>query len=168
MLPAISADDRALAGQRAVRILRVAMLIGVVTVAAAAAVGPLLIPVVFGDSFQPSVTPFLWLLPGAIGYAAMSVTNSALLAAGSPGRSSVGPLVCLLTGIALDLALIPPFGASGAAAAATAAFTIGGITGLLLYRGRVRFAWRELLPGPADVRDLGAFASGALRRGRAA
>jgi len=124
------------------------------------------VPVVFGESFRPSVTPFLWLLPGVLGYTALSVPSSALLAAGSPGRSSVGPLVCMFIGVVLDVALIPPFGASGAAAAATAAFTAGGITAVLLYRQRVRFGWGELVPGPADARVVWSFVAGVVRRGR--
>ncbi|HYU61680.1 MAG TPA: oligosaccharide flippase family protein [Solirubrobacterales bacterium] len=168
MLPAISSEDRAMAHWRVMRILRAATLIGVAAMAAAAAVGPWLIPIVFGDAFQPSVAPFLWLLPGVIGYSAMIVTNSALLAVGSPGRSSVGPLVCLVVGVALDLALIPSFAASGAAAAATGAFMAGGVTGLLLYRGHVRFAWRELIPRPKDARETWSFATGLVRRLRAA
>lgn len=167
MLPAISSENRGLDSERTLRILRAATLISLIAVIAAAAVAPLLIPVVFGEPFRPSVIPFLWLLPGAIGYSAMSVTNAALLAAGSPGRSSIGPLVSLVASIVLDVALIPPFGASGAAAAATAAFTLGGITGVVLYRRSVSFAWPELIPRPDDLRELLSFASGLVRRGRA-
>ena len=168
MLPAISTGDRTIASERALRIIRASMLIGFATMLVAAVFGPVVIPFVFGEPFQPSVAPFLWLLPGVIGYSAVSVTNSALLVAGSPGRSSVGPLVCLVAGVAMDLALIPPFGASGAAAAATAAFTAGGITGIFLYRGRVHFGWRELTPGLEDVRDAWSFTTGLMRRGRTA
>ena len=45
---------------------------------------------------------------------------------------------------ALDLVLIPRFGASGAAAAASAAFLAGGCTALLVFRRRSPFAWRAL------------------------
>lgn len=172
MLPVISSEVASgadkMATDRTLRILRAAVLIGAAAVVVAAVAGPLLLPLVFGEPFRPSVSPFLWLLPGVIGYSAMSVTNGALLATGSPGRSSAGWLVCLATGIALDLVLIPAHGATGAAIAATVAFTVGGIIGVLLYRGRARFAWRELVPGPADARQIWDFAVGLARRGRPA
>jgi len=166
MLPAISATDSAMAPGRALRVLRVTMLIGVATMLVAALLGPPLIPLVFGEPFDPSVEPFLWLLPGVVGYSAMSVTTSALLAAGSPGRSSVGPVISLVVGIALDLILIPELDATGAAIAATAAFAAGGTTGLLLYRHTAGFAWSGLLPRADDLRDIRSFAAGLVRRAR--
>jgi hypothetical protein len=55
-------------------------------------------------------------------------------------------------GFVLDLALIPAFGASGAAAAASAAFLAGGATVAFLYRRRTRgFAWSEIVPTGRDV-----------------
>jgi O-antigen/teichoic acid export membrane protein len=166
MLPAISAGDSAIASGRALRVLRVAMVIGVATMVVAAVLGPALLPLVFGEAFDPSVEPFLWLLPGVLGYSAMSITTSALLAARSPGRSSVGPVVCLLVGLGLDLVLIPAFDATGAAIAATCAFSAGGLTGLVLYRRTAEFAWRALLPRADELRDVGTSAAGLVRRRR--
>jgi O-antigen/teichoic acid export membrane protein len=168
MLPAISAADSATAPGRALRVLRVTVLIGVATMVIAALLGPPLLPLIFGEPFDPSVGPFLWLLPGVVGYSAMSFTTSALLAAGSPGQSSVGPAVSLLVGIGLDLVLIPALDATGAAIAATSAFAAGGMTGLVLYRRTAEFAWRALLPRAGDLRDVGAFAAGLVRRRRPA
>lgn len=111
----------------------------------AALVGPLLIPLAFGDAFEASVTPFLWLLPGAFGFAATAVFSYALVAGSAPGRSSIGPLVSLAVGIALDLVLIPRFGASGAAAAASIAFLAGGGAVIAVFRRGNPFAWRSLL-----------------------
>ena len=62
------------------------------------------------------------------------VFSNALVGSSSPGLSSLGPIVSLALGFGLDLALIPPFGASGAAAAASAAFLAGGATALVTYR----------------------------------
>ena len=65
----------------------------------------------------------------------------------------------LVVGIGLDLVLIPRFGASGAAAAASAAFLAGGCTGLLVFRHRSPFAWRSLwLPRRSDLAVFGALA----------
>ena len=99
----------------------------------------------FGQAFDDSSEPFLWLLPGALGFVALSLFSSALLASGAPRRSSAGPVVSLVVGIALDLLLIPRMGATGAAVAATAAFLSGGATALVLYQMRDRFAVRALV-----------------------
>jgi O-antigen/teichoic acid export membrane protein len=100
----------------------------------AAAIGPWLFPVVFGSAFEASAAPFLWLLPGALGFVALAIFSNALVAASAPGLSSYGPLVSLAVALVLDFALIPPFGATGAAAAATTGLLAGGATALVLYR----------------------------------
>jgi O-antigen/teichoic acid export membrane protein len=154
LLPTIAREAGDRAGERTLRVFRSASLVALVTLVVAAAAGPTLLPLAFGHAFRPSVRPFLWLLPGVLGYAAMSIFTSALLAMSSPGLSSFGPLSAALSGLALDLALIPRFGASGAAAAATGAFVIGGVTALVLFRRRSPFPWRHLLPRPDDVGAL--------------
>ena len=69
----------------------------------------------------------------------------------------------LVVGIALDLVLIPRYGASGAAAAASAAFLAGGFAALIVFRRRNPFAWRALLlPRRSDLAVFRALA-GPLR-----
>ena len=120
-------------------------LLTLVAVGVGSVLGPLLLPLVFGAPFEASVAPFLLLLPGAIGYLALAVFSSALLASGAAGRSSLGPVVSLGLTCILDVVLIPWYGASGAAAAAAAGCVLGGATSLFLYRGLARFAWRSLI-----------------------
>jgi O-antigen/teichoic acid export membrane protein len=157
------------AGLRAEQALRAFRSVAVVTTVAAlvgALLGPVLLPLVFGAAFDDSVTPFLWLLPGALGFAAIVVFSNALVAGSSPGWSSAGPLVSLVVGIALDLILIPRFGATGAAAAASAAFLAGGLVSLVAFRRRSPFPWRLLLqPRRSDLSVLRALA-GPLRAAR--
>ena len=109
--------------------------------------------------------PFLWLLPGTFGFAASAVFSNALVGSSSPGLSSVGPLVSLTVGFALDLALIPQYGATGAAAAASAAFLAGGAVALISLPCAVSpFAWRALLvPHRGDLDVLAALAGPLLR-----
>lgn len=112
-------------------------------IVAAIVLGVPLLPIVFGSGFTASQDPFLLLLPGAIGYVALGVFSSALVAS-APGLSSVGPLVSLVVGIALDLVLIPAYGASGAGAAASAAFLAGGVASLVIHQRRTSFRLRSL------------------------
>jgi O-antigen/teichoic acid export membrane protein len=93
-----------------------------------------------------------------------AIFTNALVASSAPGLSSLGPLAALVVGLALDFVLIPPFGASGAAVAASSAFLVGGITALLAYRTRERFRWREVaLPRRGDLDILRALVAGVQR-----
>jgi O-antigen/teichoic acid export membrane protein len=133
---------------------------------ASAVLAPPLIPIVFGASFHASVTPFLLLLPGLIGFTAMIVFSNALVASSLPGQSSVAPAICFVVGAALDFALIPFFGASGAAAAASAAYAAGGLSALVVYRRRAPFRLLELVvPKPGDFAVLRTLAPAPARRG---
>ena len=146
---------RAYPADRAARVLRAFRAVALLTLSGtlvAALLGPPLIPLVFGEAFDGSVAPFLWLLPGAIGFVALAIFSNALVASSAPGRSSAGPLVSLALGLLLDLVLIPPYGATGAAAAAAGGLLAGGATALVLYRGLERFPPRDLfLPQPGDL-----------------
>ena len=134
---------------------RSALFVMLASLLASAVLAPPLIPVVFGSSFTASVTPFLLLLPGLVGFTAMIVFSNALVASSLPSLSSVAPAVCFVVGVALDFALIPFFGASGAAAAASVGYLAAGLTALLVYRRRAPFHWIELVvPKPGDFAVL--------------
>ena len=149
----IAAIARASDTVRAEQTLRTFRLLFVVTAAGclAAVLAAPLIPLIFGPAYDDSVVPYLLLLPGAMGFAASGVFSSALLSSSRPALSSIGPLVALVSGVVLDLALIPPFGASGAAAAATSAFVAGGLVAIVAYRRTEPFGLRELVPRRADL-----------------
>jgi O-antigen/teichoic acid export membrane protein len=134
---------------------RSALFVMIASLLASAVLAPPLIPIVFGPSFHASVTPFLLLLPGLVGFTAMIVFSNALVASSLPSLSSVAPAVCFVVGVALDFVLIPFFGASGAAAAASAGYLAAGLTALLVYRRRVPFHLIELVvPKPGDFAVL--------------
>jgi O-antigen/teichoic acid export membrane protein len=166
LLPLIARTEPARRGEETLRAFRSVVFVTAAGVAAAALLGPVILPAVFGDPFQESVGPFLWLLPGTFGFAASAVFSNALVGSSSPGLSSLGPMVSLVVGIGLDLALIPPFGATGAAAAASAAFLAGGATALVTYRRVSPFTWRALLvPRRGDLDVLKALAGPLMRIG---
>jgi O-antigen/teichoic acid export membrane protein len=164
LLPALARDRALAATERTLRAFRSTLVLTLASIAATGAFGWFLIPVLFGPEFRDSVGPFLWLLPGALGYAALSIFTDALLAARAPGLSSVSRAVALGAGLALDLALIPVFGASGAAAAASAAFLAGGATAAALYRRANRFRWSQIVPTHRDVVFLRLVAARAVPR----
>ena len=164
LLPLVAGSEEERRLERTLRAFRSAWLVTLASVLGAALVVPPLLPRVFGADFEASVNPFLLLLPGALGAVAMIVFSNALLASSYPSLSSVPPLISFVLGLTLDIVLIPPFGASGAAAAASAAFLAGGVTALAIYRARVPFPLRELgLPRSGDLEVLHALAAPLLR-----
>ncbi len=136
------------------RIARVLLVLTSATIVVAAVGGWLLIPVVFGHNYADSVGPFLWLLPGTIGYLFLRVFSSSLLASGSPARSSLGSAAALVTGVCFDFVLIPIYGAPGAAIAATLAFFVGGLVATTAHRRAVGYVWRDLVPRRSDMRFI--------------
>jgi O-antigen/teichoic acid export membrane protein len=164
LLPLIARTEPARRGEETLRAFRSVAFVTAAGVVVAALIGPVLLPAVFGDAFEESVGPFLWLLPGTLGFAASSVFSNALVGSSSPGLSSLGPMVSLVVGLGLDLVLIPQFEATGAAAAASAAFLAGGATALATYRRVSPFTWRALLvPHRGDLDVLMALAGPLLR-----
>ena len=163
LLPTVARERGLTSVERTLRTFRSAIVLSLASIAVAAALGWLAIPLVFGSEYRDSVAPFMWLLPGALGYTALSIFTNSLLASSAPGLSSLGSLTALGAGVALDLALIPAFGASGAAAAASVAFLAGGATVAAMYRRRTAgFGWAEVMPTAADVEFLGRVAARVL------
>jgi len=80
------------------------------------------LPLLFGQEFQPAVVPACLLLVGLAVEGAAAVASAYLWGAGRPGANSVGMGVGVVITIALDLLLIPRYGASGAAIASSAAY----------------------------------------------
>jgi O-antigen/teichoic acid export membrane protein len=168
LLPAVARSQDLTSVERTLRTFRPAAILSLASIVAAAALGWFAIPRVFGPAYRDSVAPFMWLLPGTLGYTALSIFSNSLLASRAPGWSSFGSLTALGAGLLLDLALIPSFGASGAAAAASAAFLAGGATVAILYWRRTGFGWRDVVPTGQDVGFLRLVAARVLSRDRAA
>jgi O-antigen/teichoic acid export membrane protein len=150
IVPVIARSVAAERVEVTLRVFRVLFVFALATITIGYACTPLL-PIIFGEDYEPSVEPYLWLLPGGLGYTALVVFSASLLASSKPGRSSLGPLAALVVGVALDFALIPPYGATGAAVAATAAFAAGGVVAATVYRTVARVVARLLLPRRSDL-----------------
>jgi O-antigen/teichoic acid export membrane protein len=117
----------------ALRLVGTLALLGVLAVAVT---GPVMITIGFGSAFRSALVPFFILLPGIWMLAYGNICGSVLSGKKRPGASSVLAGAAALLTVVLDLALIPPFGAIGAAVASTAAYSLFGISSLILV-GRV-------------------------------
>lgn len=85
----------------------------------------LLIPVLFGEAYRPSVGPFFILLPGLAAFTLAPVLSTYF--SGQLGRPTVSSLFAAMS-LTVDFVLvwvfIPPLGVSGAALASTIAYTL--------------------------------------------
>ena len=151
LLPVVATSAGEVGVDRTLRVFRIVMIITTVAVGVAALVGPVLLPIVFGAAYAGAVQPFLWLLPSAFGFAASAVFSTALLASGAPALSSLGPVISLVSGVALDLVLIPRLGATGAAIAASIALLAGGAAAATAYGLRAGLRPGALVPRREDV-----------------
>ena len=150
LLPVASAsrDGRTETALGTVRALLVVTATGIVV---AVVLGPTVIPALFGSGFEVSVTPFLLLLPAPLGFVLLATFGSALRGAMAPGRAAAADVTAAAVGLTLNLVLVPRHGASGAAAAASISFIVGGVYAMLAYRRLAGFDLRRLRPGRADL-----------------
>jgi O-antigen/teichoic acid export membrane protein len=119
----------------------------------------------YGERFRPALGPLLFLLPGVAAYSVVRVLGVDFSSRGRPGTPSVIAGLSLVITVALDLILIPRFGAIGAAAASTVAYSCSGALALLLYVRLTGTPLVELVaPTRADFRTAWRSAS---ERGRA-
>jgi O-antigen/teichoic acid export membrane protein len=100
----------------------------------AAALSPFAIPLIFGRAYAGSVAPFLILLPGIVIWSYMSVLSNSIAGMGYQMVNVRSALLCLALNVAGDLLAIPRFGANGAAAASTIAFSVTTLYTVLMYR----------------------------------
>ena len=163
LTPAIAQSDPRSSGARTPGLPDVSLLtvalgpVGLVT-------GPILLPIVFGQHNSGAVAPFMVLAASAVGWTTSVVLSSALLGAKASKPTSLGSLAALLVGVALDIALIPPYGALGAAIATAVGFAAAGLTSAYAFHRRFGGSTRAFLPGRAEVSTLVAAVRSALAR----
>jgi O-antigen/teichoic acid export membrane protein len=118
----------------------------------AGAVSPLVIPAVFGDGFEGSVLPFVWLLPGTVALAGNKILAAYVFSRGKPMINARIAIATLVVTVAADLLLIPAFDVSGAAAASSLAYCLSlGLTAIAYRRLSGGPIAGVLLPTRADV-----------------
>jgi O-antigen/teichoic acid export membrane protein len=162
LTPAIARSAPEEIAPRALQAFRIVTLLTVGSTLIGLALGPWLLPFVFGHRYHGSVPSFLVLAAGAVGWTTSVVLSSALLGARASRLSSIGSVAALLVGIALDIALIPPYGAIGAAIATTSGFVAAGIASAIAFSVRFDTPTREFVPGRADLAELAGFGRNAL------
>ena len=110
-----------------------------------AAVGKILFPFLYGESFDLMYSAFLWLSPGIL-----ALALQALLTAYYAGRDKVkynlyGALLALTVIVIADLILIPVFGANGAAMGSSLGYIVYAIFMFTVYKKDTGIAYPEFL-----------------------
>ncbi len=134
LIPRLAAADSEDAARITPMLCRNTLLVSALAATAIGAVSPLFVPVVFGDDFSDSVRPLLWLLPGTVALSGSKILAGYIFSQGRPGLNSLITIGSLVVTIVADLALIPPFGVSGAAVASSLAYGTHFGLALLAYR----------------------------------
>ena len=136
------------------RLIRETLLSGSLLALLAAATAPVLVPLIYGPAFAASVTPLLILLPGIVALSCGRIAMSDLMRRNLLERMAAISIAVMLLNLSLNLALIPAFGAVGAATASLVSYSVHAVLAIYVDRRAGGFAVRALIPGRADLRDL--------------
>ena len=122
LYPQFAREEPARAAARARRLIpKAGLLTAGVAVPLWLAAG-LVIPAVYGSAFGSAITPARIILLGLALEGVAAVISAFLYGVGRPGLNSWGMAAGLMATLALDILLIPRFGAVGAAAASAVAY----------------------------------------------
>jgi O-antigen/teichoic acid export membrane protein len=123
------------------------------------AVAGLVVPAIYSSAFAPVVAPFRWLLPGVFTLSVGKVVVAELLAREKPRYGLSASIVASLVNIAGSLILVPRIGISGAALAASLAYSVLSVLLIRYYMRETGVPWTALVPGRSDLLSYVAFCS---------
>lgn len=151
----------------ALRSWRVGAIATLVSGVALGVLTPLVIPIAFGSAFEPAVVPAVVLILGSAALGGQWTLARALAARGRPSMLLGSFALSLAIMVALDLALIPTLGLTGAATA-SAVSSIVGLTVCARAFLREGAAPGDFFPGTEDVDDVVDLARSVVLKARAA
>jgi O-antigen/teichoic acid export membrane protein len=132
---------------------RVVVGTSLIAAVALALLAPLIVPVLFGPAFGPSVVAIWLLLPGIVALSDARVLAGYLLGRNRQQVDLAASLAGLVVTVALDLFLIPRYGFAGAAVASSIAYATTLVVDLTWVIRHSTLGARDLLlPTPADLR----------------
>lgn len=141
LFPQLAGLDERDGARLTARVTRHAVLWAVGVTMAFLVAGPILIPWVYGASYQASVLPFLLLLPGAAAVTVSQVVSRYFIAYNVQGAVITARVVSALANLGLNVWLIPKHGILGAA---TASLLSNGFEACLVVGAFVRLSGRGL------------------------
>jgi O-antigen/teichoic acid export membrane protein len=110
------------------------ILIATCTAVVLAAAAPILLPALFGNAYDGVVTALWLLLPGTVALTGSKVLTSYIFSQGRPLVNTLITTASLVVTLVALIALVPPFGVNGAAAASSIAYAAHFVAALYAYR----------------------------------
>lgn len=162
----VASDGGSQAGEFVDRVTRMLVIVMTAVCIGAALLGPLLIPVVYGDVYRPAVTPFLLYLPGVFFLAiGRSVGQDVGFQRERTDLVLYGNALAFAVNLFMLFVLLPKFGIAGAAAASSVSYLVmfgwSTLTHCRLAGSSITSALR---PRSSDVLELAGIARSILGR----
>jgi O-antigen/teichoic acid export membrane protein len=152
IMPSVTSSE--LSGQSLEKIFRMVNSLNLLMIFVLTAFSSWLIPLLFGAEFSETVMPLLYLLPGIIFLSAQTLLASYFAGKGRPVINLYGSVIALVVVLALDLLLIPVWGAKGAAIASSIAYAAGCLYTYSRYVAAERYSWRDLFMNKSDREEV--------------
>ncbi len=137
-------NDNQFVNKTVASIFRISILVGIVGCTAMFFIAPLLIPLIFGEDFRPSVPMIRTILPGILLLVGFRILNSRLIGMGKPQNALWTFIPALILNIVLNYIWIPKYGAMGSAWATNVSYATGSIVFIFLYAWKVKMPLREI------------------------
>jgi len=122
-----TAPDEDVFSGKVQRLFRVNLLLALVLVLGLGLVAPVLVPLVYGEEFRPSIRVLWDLLPGVFCLLGLKSLNMDLAGRGRPNASLWAMVPALALNGVLAILWVPRHGALGAAAASSVGYACGGL-----------------------------------------
>lgn len=152
LAPRVASAEAATSDITTGRVSRVVFATSVLGALALAVVAPILIRVLFGNAFSPSVIAVWLLLPGIVTLSVARVLSSYLLGRNRLKVDFFASAAGLVMTLVLDLTLIPRYGFLGAAFASSVAYTTTMLVNMAWVVRNSKLSVADLLlPTPSDL-----------------
>ena len=145
LFPMVAASDAGEANRLTSQACRHTMFLTIGCGVAIVILAAFVVPFVYGQKFAGAVLPIVILVPGTVMLSQAHVFYGDLTGRGKPEATAISALLSLIVTVILDVILIPRYGITGAAIAATCAYSVEFIVAgsfFIFYSG---LAWRDVL-----------------------
>ena len=134
MFPHISSMDKKEADRITPVVCRNAVFLTLIGAVVMFAVSRQLILAIFGPALIPALQPLWLLLPGIVTLTVAKIITSYLSGIGKPIYSTYLAAGSMILTVVMDLALIPPYGINGAAAASSIVYTLTAVASVWIFK----------------------------------
>lgn len=129
----VNSNDSAAFADKVVVLARMVILAGIVIAVGCALIGPFAIPLIYGPEFAGSATILTILLPGTVAFMAFKILHMDIAGRGRPWLSMPVVVPCMIANALLSIAIIPKYGANGAAAMTSASYVVAAVMYVVVY-----------------------------------